>query len=64
MMQYGNDPWGMVTRPFGIGIMVFLLIMLYFSVKTTKSTKAAHADMADIEASWGEEAASDKEEAN
>jgi len=43
---------------------VFLLIMLYFSVKTTKSTKAAHADMADIEASWGEEAASDKEEAN
>jgi len=65
MMQYGNDPLGMVTRPFGIGIMVFLLIMLYFSVKTTKSTKAAHADMADIEASWDEEAAaSGEEEAN
>jgi len=55
MMQYGNDPWGMVTRPFGIGIMVFLLIMLYFSIKTTKSTKQAHADMADIEASWENE---------
>jgi len=51
-----------VTRPFGIGIMVFLLIMLYFSVKTTKSTKAAHAEMADIEASWDEEIASGEEE--
>jgi len=65
MMQYGNDPLGMVTRPFGIGIMVFLLIMLYFSIKTTKSTKAARADMADIEASWDDlAAASDDEEAN
>jgi len=65
MMQYGNDPLGMVTRPFGIGIMVFLLIMLYFSIKTTKSTKAARADMADIEASWDDPAAaSGDEEAN
>ena len=52
MMQYGNDPWGMVTRPFGIGITIFLLLMLYFSVKTTKSTQQAHEDMADIEAGW------------
>ena len=41
MIQYSNDPLAMVTRPFGIAIFVFLLIMLYFSVRTTKSTKSS-----------------------
>ena len=41
MIQYSNDPLAMVTRPFGVAIFVFLLIMLYFSVRTTKSTKSS-----------------------
>ena len=41
VIQYSNEPLEMVTRPFGIGIMIFLVIMTIFSIRTTKSTKDA-----------------------
>ena len=54
MMQYGNAPLEMITRPFGIGIFCFLMLMLFFSIRTTKRTKQAHDTMEEKERLWEE----------
>ena len=41
VIQYSNNPIEMISRPFGIGVMVVLVIMTIFSIRTTNSTKHA-----------------------
>ena len=45
VIQYSNNPVEMVTRPFGIAIMVFLIVMTIFSIRTTNKTKNASKDV-------------------
>lgn len=35
-MQYSDDPLALITRPFGLGVMVVLIILFIVSVKTDK----------------------------
>ncbi len=45
VIQYSNDIGEMVTRPFGIAIMIFLIVMTVFSIRTTQSTKDASKEV-------------------
>ena len=48
-MQYPNDPIGMVTRPIGIAISIFLIFMIILSFKTSKTTTKTDEEMEEIE---------------
>ena len=49
MLQYSNDSIGMLTRPIGIGISIFLILMIILSFKTSKTTHKSDEEMAEIE---------------
>ncbi len=57
MLQYTNDPIGMLTRPIGIGISIFLILMIILSFKTSKTTRKSDEEMAEIEKTLQEESA-------
>ena len=49
ILQYPNDPIGMVTRPIGIAISIFLMFMIILSFKTSKTTTKTDEEMEEIE---------------
>ena len=49
ILQYPNDPIGMVTRPIGFAISIFLIFMIILSFKTSKTTTKTDEEMEEIE---------------
>ncbi len=50
VIQYSDNPVAMLTRPIGIAIIIFLVIMTFFSVRTTKTSKTGEKEAAKLEA--------------
>ena len=49
VLQNASDPIGMLTRPLGLAISVFLILMIVLSFKTSKTTTKTDEEMAEIE---------------
>ena len=57
MMQNADDPLGMITKPLGLAIMAFLIVMIILSFKTSKNTTRSDAQMEEINRVLAEETA-------
>ena len=57
ILQYPNDPVGLLTRPIGIAISIFLIFMIIMSFKTSKTTSKTDEELAEIEKTMAEEVA-------
>ncbi len=59
MLQYTNNPVGIFTRPIGIGITIFLTIMIILSLKTAKTTRKTDEELEELDREMRERAAAD-----
>jgi putative tricarboxylic transport membrane protein len=48
MLQYTNNPLGLFTRPLGIGISIFLVVMIVLSFKTSKMTQKSDEEIEEL----------------
>ena len=55
VLQNANDFIGMITRPIGLAISVFLILMIILSFKTSKITNKSDEELAQIEKTLQEE---------
>ena len=55
ILQYPNDPVGLMFRPIGIAISIFLILMIIMSFKTSKTTSKSDEELAEIEKTLAEE---------
>ena len=55
ILQYPNDPVGLLCRPIGIAISIFLILMIIMSFKTSKTTSKSDEELAEIEKTLAEE---------
>lgn len=56
VMQNAADPVGMLTRPLGLAIAAFLIVMIILSFKTSKSTTKSDAELEEIQKNLDEAA--------